>query len=723
MDYDKLCMGCMQLKSDSLVCPYCGYDETTAVHDARCLPPRTILNGQYLVGKVLGQGGFGITYIAFELNLETKVAIKEYMPDGLVTRNLGENTVTAYSSSKLESFEYGMGKFLDEAKMMAKFNDVKSIVSVKNFFKENGTAYFVMDFIEGTNLAQYLLDKGGRIPPEEAILFITDIIDALAVVHKSGMLHRDISPDNIYLTKDGTIKLLDFGAARYAIGEQSKSLSIILKPGYAPEEQYRSKGIQGPWTDIYATAATLYHMITGQLPPDSMDRLNEDEIIPPSKLGISIPTHVENAILKALAVKAENRFQTMEEFKLALTGNIPEPPADLPSHATPLKNAQETVSIAKPASPQPVQQSVSIQKTDSPSRVQKLIIAFAAVLIVAAGILTGILLSNKGSKPVLGNDPNITKKPGVSDAPEPTNGLTVGTGGVSTQAPSNGPEQNAIITPEPTQGPNQTQAGQTKPRASMDPEKARADAENCLFIQNVIRKAIDDQDLVLPLMNSEEVTGELILRTRELPVVQGFELGFFEIKRDATEVRVVEGNRKTSDGYIRIGGNDVYYSREFEGYSRDNVKYDYKYIKTYDRRYQVTVPGDWDDVYIADLSVDFSAGVEDELKYTAGIVEYKYSNSMTLEEMFKSVEDTLNLYMDEDMEELQKINLSGYDGFRFEFTDVSENMELSYLCTVIETGEDIIQLFSWTLSDLYADYRDEFITIHDSFKVNQEYFE
>lgn len=397
MDYNKLCMGCMMSMGDDRTCPHCGYNENDEVHDVRCLPPKTILNGQYLVGKVLGQGGFGITYIALDLNLETKVAIKEYMPDGLVTRTLGETTVTAYSSSKLEHFEYGMTKFLEEAKMMAKFNDVKSIVSVRNFFKENGTAYFVMDFIEGTNLAHFLQDRGGSIPLVEALTFITEIIDALAVVHKSGMLHRDISPDNIYLTKDGKIKLLDFGAARYAIGEQSKSLSIILKPGYAPEEQYRSKGVQGAWTDIYATAATLYRIITGQLPPESMDRLNADELVPPSKLGVIIPQHVEKAILKALAVKAENRFQTMEDFKKLLIGETPENVTQPTIHTTAVKNNKKAATNPKPAAnpkpvkPQTVQEPVSVQKKSTPA--QKIMLSLAIVFIIAAGILTGILLS------------------------------------------------------------------------------------------------------------------------------------------------------------------------------------------------------------------------------------------------------------------------------------------------------------------------------------------
>lgn len=388
MDYNKLCMGCMQDKGESQVCPKCGFDEDSQVGDARCLPPRTILNGQYLLGKVLGQGGFGVTYIAYDLNLETKVAIKEFMPEGLVTRTLGVSTVTVYTNEKKVNFEYGMEKFLEEAKMMAKFNEVKSIVSVRNFFKENGTAYFVMDFVEGTNLAKYVQDRGGKLPLEEALKFINDVIDALAIVHENAMLHRDVSPDNIYLTKNGTVKLLDFGAARYAIGEQSKSLSIILKPGYAPEEQYRSKGVQGPWTDIYATAATLYRLITGQTPPESMDRLHNDDIETPSRLGAKIPVHVENTIMKALSVKADNRFQSMGDFKAALNGGVIR---ETVVNATQMKeNNTFAASTQKQIQPE-------VHNTEK-NRIP-LFIGLAAAIVIIAGIASSAVIMNS-RKPV-----------------------------------------------------------------------------------------------------------------------------------------------------------------------------------------------------------------------------------------------------------------------------------------------------------------------------------
>lgn len=708
MDYDKLCMGCMNLKEDDGTCPACGYIQTDQVHDPRCLPPGTILNGQYLVGKVLGQGGFGITYIAFDLNLETRVAIKEYMPDGLVTRTLGENTVAAYSSSKLEHFEYGMGKFLEEAKMMAKFNDVKSIVSVRNFFKENGTAYFVMDFIEGTNLAQYLQNRGGKIPLDEALAFMTEVIDALAVVHRNGMLHRDISPDNIYLTRDGTIKLLDFGAARYAMGEQSKSLSIILKPGYAPEEQYRSKGVQGAWTDIYATAATLYRMITGQLPPESMDRLNEDELIPPSKLGVPIDAHVENAILKALAVKAENRFQTMEDFRKMLIDGVPETKPEPKAPSAPVKNHQEPVKtsmapVSAPVKPQPVQQSaqqpVSIQKSNSSGK--KVLIVAVIVFIIAAGILTGVLLSNRKIDDTSGNVTNVTTTPTPTRTVGAQDGATITPSSQHIAVGDSGNQQHTLV----------------------DPVLSEEDEKSRRLILDTIAAALNEQDLILPLMNSEEVTEELILRNKALPVVQQYQTGFFEISRDAKKVNVVQGNRKTSDGYIRIGGNDRYYSIEYNGLSRDNVVFENRYIKTYDRRYQITVPGKWQELNVIDFDVDLSAGIEEEIKYTIGMIEPMYGRTLTLSEMVQTIEESLGINLNEEESGYTSVKLSGFEGIRFEMTGDVEGINLTYLFTVINAEDDIVQIISWTATDMYADYRDEYIQVHDSFQVNRKYFD
>ena len=284
------------------------------------LPLGTILNGRYLVGKVLGIGGFGITYLGYDLTLEIKVAIKEYMPSALATRHPDHYSV-ALTGRVEEDYQYGMERFLDEAKILAKLQNTPHIVSVQNYFKENGTAYFVMEYIDGMSLKAYLAKNGDKIPYNQAIAILQPIMEALVQVHALNLLHRDISPDNIYITSKGESRLLDFGAARFALGD-GKSVSVILKHGYAPEEQYSSHGNQGPWTDVYAMGATLYRCITGQLPPDSVERIHGDTMKRPSELGFRIPANVENAIMKALAVKTEDRFPNMEAFIGALNGRV-----------------------------------------------------------------------------------------------------------------------------------------------------------------------------------------------------------------------------------------------------------------------------------------------------------------------------------------------------------------------------------------------------------------
>jgi serine/threonine protein kinase len=283
------------------------------------LEPRTVLLDQYLLGRVLGHGGFGITYLAWDLNLETKLAVKEYLPTGVATRTSGQTTVAAYSGQSKQDFEWGLEKFLDEARVLAKFKHLAGIASVVNFFRANGTAYLVMEYLEGVTMAHQLDQAGGRIPWDRTLRLMIPVIQALKEVHHTGVLHRDISPDNVYLTQSGGVKVLDFGAARYALGQQSRNLSVILKEGYAPEEQYRTKGNQGPWTDVYATAATMYRAITGQAPTPALDRLNEDDLARPSALGVSIPADAEECLMKGLAVRAADRYQSMEDFERALT--------------------------------------------------------------------------------------------------------------------------------------------------------------------------------------------------------------------------------------------------------------------------------------------------------------------------------------------------------------------------------------------------------------------
>ena len=281
------------------------------------LPEQTVLAGQYVITKILGQGGFGITYEAIDHKTGGRVAIKEYFPDSLATRNQGQTQVIPFTGDRGENFAYGKECFLQEAETLAEFIGNENIVRIYSYFEEYGTAYFVMDFIEGTNLDEYLRQHGGKISFDEASRILLPVMEALGAVHQKGVVHRDVAPDNIYLTTDGNIKLIDFGAARQSLGDKSQSLDVVLKHGFAPKEQYSRRGRQGPYTDVYALGATFYYVLTGKRPPDSIDRMDEDSLVPPSKLGVAIPKEAEDAILKALRVRAGERFQSMDDFRKA----------------------------------------------------------------------------------------------------------------------------------------------------------------------------------------------------------------------------------------------------------------------------------------------------------------------------------------------------------------------------------------------------------------------
>ena len=311
-------MGCMEYKGDALQCPGCGWKESGLPESTLHLPPRTILAGKYVLGRVLGQGGFGITYLAWDINLKVKLAIKEYLPQSLVTRVPGERDVITYKESLSEQFDYGLDKFLQEARTLAQFIDHSHIVSVRDFFKESNTAYLVMNYLEGKTLKDHLEQKIASLSYNQVQQLFLPLLDALDDIHRAGILHRDISPDNIFLRSDGKLVLIDFGAARQAIDQKGQGISVIVKPGFTPEEQCRREGNQGPWTDIYALAATMYWVISGQKPPESLDRLAVDTLITPSDQGIVIPAHAEEALLKALAVKSTDRFKTAGNFKSAL---------------------------------------------------------------------------------------------------------------------------------------------------------------------------------------------------------------------------------------------------------------------------------------------------------------------------------------------------------------------------------------------------------------------
>jgi len=313
----KRCMGCMEEYADEYeVCPHCGYIEGTKPKIPYHIIPGEVLVYRYTIGKVLGYGSFGVTYIGWDNLLEKKVAIKEYLPNEFVTRVEGTSEVTVFDGEKSQQFTIGKDKFTDEAKKLATFNKSKGIIAVYDQFEDNGTSYIVMDYFEGETL-QSKMNREGKINYEEALNIILPILNSLQDVHNAGIIHRDISPDNIYITKDGDIKLLDFGAARYASTNMSKSLSAIYKQGYAPYEQYQSSREQGPWSDVYALSATLYYMITGIVPQEAMNRLTkkDDKVISPKKLDNDIPKNLSNAIMNALIVYPQQRTQSINEFK------------------------------------------------------------------------------------------------------------------------------------------------------------------------------------------------------------------------------------------------------------------------------------------------------------------------------------------------------------------------------------------------------------------------
>ena len=325
MNPHHFCMGCMTEREKSEgPCPYCGFDEQANPPAPHQLPPRTILNGKYLIGRMLGEGGFGITYLGWDLNLDLKLAVKEYYPAGFVTREItGTNSITPFTGDSFEFFTRGRDKFINEAKTLAKFYTLPGIVSVKDFFLENGTAYIVMEYLDGITLKQHLVEKGGKLPAAEVFALMEPLVKSLTEVHRAGLIHRDISPDNIMLTKDGSVKLLDFGAAREISASGEKSNTVNIKAGYAPEEQYRTHGVQGPWTDIYALSATIYKCITGITPDESLERLREDRLVPPSALGAALSPAQEAALMKGLSVLQKNRFQNLEEFSAALHSAAP----------------------------------------------------------------------------------------------------------------------------------------------------------------------------------------------------------------------------------------------------------------------------------------------------------------------------------------------------------------------------------------------------------------
>ena len=317
---EKRCPSCLR-EYDGEGCS-CGYPEKgqNASHQ---LPVGTVLRGRYMIGKALGQGGFGITYLAWDKLMQTSVAVKEFYPGGTVFRKSATSLAVECGTEEIiPHYEYSKERFLREAGALVKFKDIPEIVDILDFAEENNTAYIVMEYVRGMDLAKYINMKGGKLSPEETFRILRPVMEALAKVHKGGIVHRDISPDNIILDPMGGAKLLDFGAVRAVEDPDvdkglNKSTEAILKQGFAPIEQYNTRGNLGPWTDEYAVCATVWYCLTGTVPAEASIRVSEG--IDPDWAGIpGLPEHQQKALEKGIACRAKDRYRSLDELLEAL---------------------------------------------------------------------------------------------------------------------------------------------------------------------------------------------------------------------------------------------------------------------------------------------------------------------------------------------------------------------------------------------------------------------
>ena len=337
----RLCYHCMTQihKSKQNTCPHCGKSLKYEPVESRYLKPGIVLQNKFIVGYPMGAGGFGNIYIGWDKFLLRKVVIKEYYPRQYVMRD-GRSPIVKLNYPELHrKFRRGLQQFLEEARSMAYLKDIKGVVVASNFFEENGTGYIVMECLEGETVNSLIKRSGNRLSYERSREIILTVLYTLRELHARGVLHRDIAPDNVFITNRGIIKLIDFGAAKHANELANINSGVVLKAGYAPIEQYSRNAVQGPWTDLYAVAALFYRMLTGQKPLPASERLSYETLITPSQMGVSIPEQAEMAIMVCLNVQPMYRLQSADEFMEALDGKefVPEFDSDQDFQLAPVK--------------------------------------------------------------------------------------------------------------------------------------------------------------------------------------------------------------------------------------------------------------------------------------------------------------------------------------------------------------------------------------------------
>ena len=445
------CLGCME-DFQGYPCPNCGFDPGQGQKNTFSLPPQTILYGKYLVGRVLGQGGFGITYIGWDIALARKVAIKEYYPSGQVSRVPGTRSlIWSESDSAVAARQDGLEMFLKEARKMARVDDIPGVVRVRDLFRENDTAYIVMDFVEGETL-KARLTRTGPMSWGQAKEIFRPAIQAMEQVHKAGLIHRDLSPDNLMLTKDGQVFVLDLGAAKDLNVNQGASSMQVAKGGFSPYEQYTQRGGSGPWTDVYAMAATIYYTLTGKIPQPAMDRMEEDLLAWDIPNLDTLPRQALEALKKAMVVSAKKRTQSMEELEKGLFEEWVEPEPKPEPEPSPEPKPKPEVKPEPEFVPKPVPE----------KKTKKVVLAAAAaVAVVLSGILWGTVL-----KPGTSVEPKATPPECGVETHETIMAATEASPEIATLAPPEAPDDDWALDAESGTTPG------AEPKESPKPVKA-----------------------------------------------------------------------------------------------------------------------------------------------------------------------------------------------------------------------------------------------------------
>lgn len=309
-----------ELKNED-TCSYCGLEQKKYHPNPRCLIPGTLLRDRYMLGRVLGEGSFGITYIGWDILLKIPVAVKEYFPTEYVSRDVlrgNDNRIYVFEKKKTVDYKKQLRRFYKEAQVLSRFRELNSIVCVRDFFYANDTAYLVMDYIDGISLKEYV-SKRGHLSGEETLKLMEPVLNDLSRVHDYGIIHRDISPDNLLVDEKGKLIVIDFGSARLSNTDWTKTITIMFKRGFSPEEQYHSKGKQGAGTDIYALCATMYFMLTGIVPEESVSRMIKDQVVPLYEMSrIGLMKEQKQAIMKGMSIEYEQRYGKLSELVQAL---------------------------------------------------------------------------------------------------------------------------------------------------------------------------------------------------------------------------------------------------------------------------------------------------------------------------------------------------------------------------------------------------------------------